>query len=85
MFKKYRQKLFNRRHHIIVDEKDVLSAVKAITSCTKVPEAWNTFIRNAGWEHQPERWYVAFTCYNDEFPSVVGELVSVIPNVEIID
>lgn len=85
MFKKYRQSLFNRRHHIIVDEKDVIPAVKAIASCTQVPDAWNTFIRNAGWEHQPDRWYVAFTCYNKDFASIVGELVSVIPNVEIID
>ena len=84
MFKELRQSLFNRRHRIIVDECDVIKAVKVIAPYAKVPESWNTYIRNAGWEHQPDRWFVAFTCFDKDFASVVGDLVAEIPNVEIL-
>jgi hypothetical protein len=84
MFKKYRQSLFNRKHFIIVKEEEVIPAIKAISACSKVPEANNTFVRNAGWEHKPDKWFISFTCYNRDWENLMNLLISIAPSVEIL-
>lgn len=85
MFKKYRQMLFSRRHHAIVDESELIDAIKIINSSTKVEDVDNTYVRNAGWENRPECYYVAFTCYNREWEALKKKLMSTTKSIEILD
>ena len=74
MYKKFRQLFFRRRHHIIVDEKDVLTALKTISRYPAVPSDWNTFIRNGWVDNKSDRWFIFFTCYDRHWNDLAKEL-----------
>ena len=69
---------------MIIDENEIISALKILSAATKVPGTNNTFVRSAGWAHRPERWWISFTCYNREWKSLEKKLTETLKSIEVI-
>ena len=83
MYKKQKQYFFKRRHNAIIDADDVIAAIKILSTYTRIPNE-KIFIRNAGWEHKPDRYFIAFAAYNREWDKINKDLCAKIPNIEIL-
>ena len=84
MFQRAKRFLFNRWHYMIIDENEVVPALRILAAATDVPEAQKTLVRHAGWPHKPERWYISFTCYNREWASLEKKLTSTLKSIEVL-
>ena len=80
---RFLDKFITKRHHIIVEETDVLNALKVINKYHKiVPEI---AVGNCGWADDTNKWFIHFTTTNSKWDGIRKDLkvVRVFSNLEI--
>lgn len=65
-------KFITKRYHIVLDEVDVMNALKVIDRCHRsVPEIR---VGNCGWAEDPNKWFIHFTTTVSKWETIRKDL-----------
>lgn len=66
-----------RRRRLIVEEKDMMSVLRAldtVSRSSKLPYAMSMEVGNCGWADEPTKWFVEFDATDRRWKNVIAEL-----------
>lgn len=66
--------LFKHRHKIVLDEKDVMKALKIIDDTSIICILNEMEIGNCGWADEPTMWFIHFTFANTDWSDCLSKL-----------
>lgn len=66
-----------KRHHLIVEEKDVMSLLKVfdnVNRSSRLVHTMNMEIGNCGWANEPTKWFIRFDTTDRKWKKILAEL-----------
>ena len=65
-------KFITKRHHIIVEEVDIVNVLKVVNKCHRTSP--DISVGNCGWADDSNKWFIHFTTTNSKWDSIRKDL-----------